>query len=463
MLYKSTRGSSDEVPFSEVLLGGLAPDGGLYMPEHFPSMTLEQINAMEGLKYHELASKILFPFVEGEISKSDFSKLVEETYKIFDKEDVVSLVELEKDKWVLELFHGPTLAFKDLAMQLLGALLDYFSQKQGKRIAVLGATSGDTGAAAISACARYSNVDVFILYPHGRVTEVQRRQMTTSQAENVHALAVETDFDGCQAMVKDMFLDGSMNKEGTRLIAANSINWTRCMTQSVYFFWSYLKLKDTASSLSFSIPSGNFGHAYAGWTAKQIGLPIDRLLVATNSNDVLHKLFSNNLYEKNNVNQTLAPSMDISVASNFERLLYNLYNDDPGLLLDAMNTFKKKSIQIPKDRWPEIQGIFPSLASNDEQITDQIKETFSNHNYLLDPHTATGIRAANKLAQKEETIVTMATAHPAKFIDAMKSALPDHQVKEPSQLKPTKEREEVFTVLPDNLKVVKDYVRMNLK
>ena len=349
MLYKSTRGSSDEVPFSEVLLGGLAPDGGLYMPEHFPSMTLEQINAMEGLKYHELASKILFPFVEGEISKSDFSKLVEETYKIFDMEDVVSLVELEKDKWVLELFHGPTLAFKDLAMQLLGALLDYFSQKQGKRIAVLGATSGDTGAAAISACARYSNVDVFILYPHGRVTEVQRRQMTTSQAENVHALAVETDFDGCQAMVKDMFLDGSMNKEGTRLIAANSINWTRCMTQSVYFFWSYLKLKDTASSLSFSIPSGNFGHAYAGWTAKQIGLPIDRLLVATNSNDVLHKLFSNNLYEKNNVNQTLAPSMDISVASNFERLLYNLYNDDPDLLLDAMNTFKKKSIQIPKD------------------------------------------------------------------------------------------------------------------
>ncbi len=364
---------------------------------------------------------------------------------------------------MLELFHGPTLAFKDVAMQLLGALMDYFSKKQGKRIAVLGATSGDTGAAAISACSRYSNIDVFVLYPHGRVTEVQRRQMTTSQAKNVHALAVETDFDGCQAMVKDMFLDSSMTKEGTRLIAANSINWTRCMTQSVYFFWSYLRLKDTASSLSFSIPSGNFGHAYAGWTAKQIGLPIDRLLVATNSNDVLHKLFSNNLYEKNNVNKTLAPSMDISVASNFERLLYNLYNDNPDLLLEAMNTFKEKSIQMPNDRWPEIQKIFPSLASNDEQIVNQIKETFSNHNYLLDPHTVTGIRAANKLALKEETIVTMATAHPAKFIDAMKSALPEHQVNEPSQLKPTKEREEIFSVLPNNLNAVKDYVRTNLK
>ena len=463
MLYKSTRGSSNEVPFSEVLLGGLAPDGGLYMPEYFPSMTLEQINEMEGLEYHELASKILFPFVEGEISESDFSELVEKTYRVFDIEDVVNLVELEKDQWVLELFHGPTLAFKDVAVQLLGALMDYFSKKQGKRIAVLGATSGDTGAAAISACSRYSNIDVFVLYPHGRVTEVQRRQMTTSQAKNVHALAVETDFDGCQAMVKDMFLDSSMTKEGTRLIAANSINWTRCMTQSVYFFWSYLRLKDTASSLSFSIPSGNFGHAYAGWTAKQIGLPIDRLLVATNRNDVLHKLFSNNLYEKNNVNKTLAPSMDISVASNFERLLYNLYNDNPDLLLEAMNTFKEKSIQMPNDRWPEIQKIFPSLASNDEQIVNQIKETFSNHNYLLDPHTATGIRAANKLALKEETIVTMATAHPAKFIDVMKSALPEHQVNEPSQLKPTKEREEVFSVLPNNLNAVKDYVRTNLK
>ena len=368
---------------------------------------------MEGLKYHELASQILFPFVEGEISELEFSNLVEETYKVFETSDVVNLVELEKNQLVLELFHGPTLAFKDLAMQLLGALLDYFSKKQGDWNSInRGNILGDTGAAAISACSRYSNVEVFILYPHGRVTEVQRRQMTTSEAKNVHALAIETDFDGCQAMVKDMFLDSTMTKEDTRLIAANSINWTRCMTQSVYFFWSYLKLKDTASRLSFSIPSGNFGHAYAGWTAKQIGLPIDRLLVATNSNDVLHKLFSNNLpkickqWNKNHI-------MEISLF--LTGFAIHILCETLGILLEAMNAFKKKSIQIPNDRWPEIQAIFPSLASNDEQIISQIKETFSNHNYLLDPHTATGIRAANQLALKEETIVTMATAHPAKI------------------------------------------------
>ena len=255
---------------------------------------------------------------------SDLKNIIHKSYSCFDDDEITPLSKIDNNTFLLELYHGPTYAFKDVAMQFISQLMDFYLTQNNQTINILGATSGDTGAAAISACSRYSNVDVFILYPHGRVTEVQRRQMTTSQAKNVHALAVETDFDGCQAMVKDMFLDGSMNKEGTRLIAANSINWTRCMAQSAYFFWSYLKLKDTASSLSFSIPSGNFGHAYAGWTAKQIGLPIDRLLVATNSNDVLHKLFSNNLYEKNSVNQTLAPSMDISVASNFERLLYDL-------------------------------------------------------------------------------------------------------------------------------------------
>jgi threonine synthase len=463
MLYKSTRGSSQEIPFSEVLLGGLAPDGGLYMPDHFPFMTLEEINRMETLEFHELASKILFPFVTGEITETEFSNLVQDTYSNFNNKNVVNLVEIEREKWILELFHGPTLAFKDVAMQLLGALLDYFSQKQGRRIAVLGATSGDTGAAAISACSGYSNVDVFILYPHGRVTEVQRRQMTTSEAKNVHALAVETDFDGCQAMVKDIFMDDSVSKKDTRLVAANSINWTRCMTQSVYFFWSYLRLKDITPRLSFSIPSGNFGHAYAGWIAREMGLPIERLLVATNSNDVLHNLFTNNLYERNNVSKTLAPSMDISISSNFERLLYNLYEDNSDLLSEAMKTFANKSIQIPTERWAEVKEIFPSLSSTDEQIIHQIKRTYSNFNYLVDPHTATGLRATESLALKGETIVTMATAHPAKFVEAIKIALPKHQMEEPAQLKSTKEREETFTVLPNDLNVVKDYIRTNLK
>jgi|TARA_B110000914_G_C15516364_1_gene473815 threonine synthase len=461
MLYKSTRGQSPAVPFSEVLLGGLAPDGGLYVPEEFPNFTQKEIEAMASLSFSEVAAKILFPFVSGEIDRETFSNLVKDTYRVFEDEDVVKLVESGDERWILELFHGPTLAFKDVAMQLLGALLDYFSKKQGRKIAVLGATSGDTGAAAIAACSRFSNVDIFILYPHGRVTEVQRKQMTTSEATNVHALAIESDFDGCQALVKEMFLDESLMQEDTRFIAANSINWTRCMTQSVYFFWSYLRLKDEHKELSFSIPSGNFGHAYAGWAAKEMGLPIKRLLIATNSNDVLHTLFSNNHYEKTKVDQTLAPSMDISVASNFERLLYNLYDNDAKKLSEAMNSFPKKPIAIPKEKWNIVTNFFDSLASTDDQIVDQIKHTFKDSGYLLDPHTATGIRATEALSAKGEPVVTMSTAHPSKFVDAIEQAIPGFVIEQPEQLKASSNREEVFTLLTDDLDTIKNYITSN--
>ena len=293
MLYKSTRGESPIVPFSDVLLGGLAPDGGLYMPESFPKFSIDEINSWSNLEFHELASKILFPFVEGEIEKDVFNRLVKESYEVFDIDEVVALKKLDENRWVLELFHGPTLAFKDLAMQLLGSLLNHFAKERGEKIVVLGATSGDTGAAAISACSRHQNVEVYILYPHGKVTEFQRKQMTTTQSDNVFPLAIESDFDGCQDIVKQMFLDDDLRNQKVKFIAANSINWARCMTQSVYFFWTYLKLAQSGEELSFSIPSGNFGHAYAGWTAKEMGLPIKSLLIATNKNDVLHKAFSN--------------------------------------------------------------------------------------------------------------------------------------------------------------------------
>ena len=294
MIYKSTRGKSPEQSFSEVLLGGLAPDGGLYMPSYFPKLSVKEINAMENLSYSELATKILYPFVGDEIEENQFKVIVEDAYKAFHNPHVLNLFELEKNRWALELFHGPTLAFKDIAMQLLGALLDFFAKKNSQKIAVLGATSGDTGAAAMAACARYSNVDVFILYPHGKVTEIQRKQMTTYKENNIHALAVETDFDGCQSMVKKMFLEADELKDSYRLMAANSINWTRCMAQSVYFFWAYLQLRSISPQLIFSIPSGNFGHAYAGWLAKNMGLPIEKLLIAVNRNKVLDNLFSNN-------------------------------------------------------------------------------------------------------------------------------------------------------------------------
>jgi|TARA_B110000438_G_scaffold303318_1_gene364268 threonine synthase len=463
MLYKSTRGQSPIVPFSEVLLGGLAPDGGLYMPEEFPHFSLEEINAMEEMSFSELAAKILYPFVSEEIEEGDFSDLVKKVYTVFEDEDVVKLVSSGSDRWILELFHGPTLAFKDVAMQLLGALLDHFAQKQDKKIAVLGATSGDTGAAAIAACSRYSNVEVFILYPHGRVTEVQRKQMTTSQANNVHALSIESDFDGCQALVKNMFLDKSLIEGDVKFIAANSINWTRCMTQSVYFFWSYLRLKDQFHELTFSIPSGNFGHAYAGWAAKEMGLPIKRLLIATNSNDVLHTLFSNNRYEKTEVNQTLAPSMDISVASNFERLLYNLYDNDSKKLAQVMEAFPKSPLSIPNKKWDSIKDFFSSFSSSNQEIIEQIRQTHFDSGYLLDPHTATGVRATNALAKENEPVITMATAHPSKFVEAIDKAIPGLNIDRPIQLEASENREEVYTLLPDNLDAVKSHILSTLR
>ena len=458
MLYKSTRGQSPEVSFSEVLLGGLAPDGGLYMPTSIPKFSIEEINDFKDLQFHELATEILFPFIEGDIDKEVFSDLVRETYKVFEVNDVVEIVELEKNRQILELFHGPTLAFKDVAMQLLGSLLDHFAKEQGKKIAVLGATSGDTGAAAISACSRHSNVQVFILYPHNKVTDIQRRQMTTSGSGNVHPLAIESDFDGCQSLVKKIFLDKDFHIDSTRFIAANSINWARCMTQSVYFFWAYLKLRNKDKDLIFSVPSGNFGHAYAGWTAKEMGLPIKKLLIATNSNDVLHKLFSENNYEKSSVDQTLAPSMDISVASNFERLLYNLHDNNSEVLSSIMAQFPEKPISIPKEKWDSVVKFFSSDRCSDQGIKEQIRNTYKESNYLLDPHTATGVRASNNLESKDELVVTMATAHPAKFGEAIDGAIPGHDLNIPKRLNIVFDKEESYEVLSEDYEEVKQFI-----
>ena len=458
MLYNSTRGESPIVPFSEVLLGGLAPDGGLYMPQTFPKFSIEEIESWSDLPFHQLASKILYTYVESEIDESIFLKLLEEAYSSFDEEDVVKLKEIEENHWVLELFHGPTLAFKDVAMQLLGALLNHFAKEKGEKIVVLGATSGDTGAAAISACARHENVEVYILYPHEKVTEFQRKQMTTTQSKNVYPLAIETDFDGCQNIVKKMFLDEDFKHTKVRFIAANSINWARCMTQSVYFFWSYLRLKEIKEDLTFSIPSGNFGHAYAGWTAKEMGLPIKRLIIATNENDVLHQTFSNNLYAKTNVVQTLAPSMDISVASNFERLLYNLYDNDSSLLAKNMRAFPEKSIDIPDSKIDAVSNFFKSHCSNDQEIIKQIINTHQKIGYLIDPHTATGVRASNEISPSNEPVITMGTAHPAKFSEAIEQAIPDYHSSLPKKVEKTFQQEEQFNILEENYEEIKSFV-----
>ena len=459
MRYKSTRGNCPEVSFSEVLLGGLAPDGGLYMPTDFPFFSQEEIHSWSELKFDEIAAKVLYPYVEEEIEEIVFEKLVKEAYSSFDTEDVVALQPIEENRWVLELFHGPTLAFKDIAMQLLGALLNHFARERGEKIVVLGATSGDTGAAAISACSRYENVEVYILYPNGKVTEFQRKQMTTTQSKNVYPLAIESDFDGCQDIVKKMFLDEDFLNDKVRFIAANSINWARCMTQSVYFFWSYLKLRKLNNELIFSIPSGNFGHAYAGWTAKQMGLPIKGLIIATNRNDVLHEAFSNQFYAKTNVVETLAPSMDISVASNFERLLYNLYDDDPVKLSKNMLNFPENPITIPEDKQAMLSAFFSSSKSSDEEIVKQIALTYER-GYLADPHTATGIAAASECSDKE-AVITMGTAHPAKFKNAMQRAIPDYDFVLPNKVEEAFANEEVFTLLSNDYLMIKEFILQN--
>ena len=458
MQYISTRNSSLRKSFSEVLLGGLAPDGGLFMPLDTRKFTNDELDELSFLNYQELTVEILNQFVSEEINKNDFEKIVDDAYQAFESKDVVNLIKLEDQRWILELFHGPTLAFKDVAMQLLGTLLNYFAQKEKTKIAVLGATSGDTGSAAISACSRYENVEIFILYPHERVTEIQRKQMTTTEAKNVHALSVETDFDGCQTIIKKLFLDESIVSNETRFIAANSINWARCMTQSVYYFWTYLRLKEQLNGLIFSIPSGNFGHAYAGWLAKEMGLPIDKILIATNSNDVLHKLFSENSYKKGQVTETLAPSMDISVASNFERLLFNLFNNDSEKLKKTMSVFPKEQITVPRDYWKKAEDLFLSFPSTDQEILHEIKNTFEKNNYIVDPHTSTGVRAATELVSPDQSVVTMATAHPSKFMGAIKQVLAEDAVETPSQLKDIEDKQEDFVVLPNNMDKVREYI-----
>ena len=460
MLYKSTRGESPVVPFSEVLLGGLAPDGGLYMPENFPKFSLQEIESWSELPFYQLAHKVLYPFVQEEISETVFTDLLKEAYETFDEKDVVNLHKLEENRWVLELFHGPTLAFKDVAMQLLGVLLNHFAKERGEKIVVLGATSGDTGAAAISACSRHQNVEVYILYPHEKVTEFQRKQMTTTQSKNVFPLAIESDFDGCQNIVKQMFLDKELHNDNVRFIAANSINWARCMTQSVYFFWTYLNLPELKRDITFSIPSGNFGHAYAGWTAKEMGLPIDKLLIATNTNDVLHQTFSTNNYAKTNVVQTLAPSMDISVASNFERLLYNLYDDDSSLLAKNMRSFPERSIDIPEDKQELISSFFRSFKSNDQEILAQINETHSKTGYILDPHTATGVRASD-IISIDDPVITMGTAHPAKFTDAIEKAIPEYNASIPAKVEIAFKQDEQFSILEDSYDEIKKFILTN--
>ena len=455
MKYFSTRGNSQELNFIDVLTSGTAKDGGLYVPENFPRFSNEEIGEFETASYQDLASHLLYPYIEGFLSKEDFEQVVKKAYDSFSIPEVVKLVETKNSGYILELFHGPTFAFKDVAMQLLAALLDKAAEKIDKKIVVLGATSGDTGSAAIEACKKFKDIDIAILFPHQKISPVQQRQMTTSNEKNVFPLAVKGDFDDCQNYVKKMFIENTNEK--VKFVSINSINWTRIMAQSVYFFFTKLQLKKEYVA---SIPSGNFGHAYAGWTAKNMGLSFKGINIATNKNDVLHRLFSKDVYQKKETSASLAPSMDISVASNFERLLFEIYKKNGDKLNAVFSVFPKKPIDFDQsdEMWQEVKAFFQSSTCSDQEIVETIVKNFETENILFDPHTATAIKGNKDLNYDVSELVTFATAHPAKFPDAINKELDILKENTPSSLKEIMTKEESFSVLENDFEDLNNYI-----
>ncbi|WP_421866155.1 threonine synthase [Motiliproteus sp.] len=463
MKYISTRGQAPALNFEEVLLAGLATDGGLYVPEQLPQFSKEEIASWAGLSYADLAKKVIAPFVADTIPQADLDAIIDETYgtaretegkNVFTHDAVAPLKQLDSNLWLLELFHGPTLAFKDFALQLLGRLLDYVLEKRNERVVIMGATSGDTGSAAIEGCKRCDNVDMFILHPHQRVSDVQRKQMTTIIGDNIHNLAIKGNFDDCQQMVKQSFADQSF-LGGRKLVAVNSINWARIMAQIVYYFHASLSLGGPHREVSFAVPTGNFGDIFAGYLAKGMGLPVKQLVVATNVNDILHRCISANDYSPQELVHTLSPSMDIMVSSNFERLLFDLYDRDgktTGELMARMNG--GQGAELEPERLAKARELFDSYRLDDEGCIDYIAEMFERSEELLDPHTAIGVKAAEECRRDSETpMVALATAHPVKFPEpVVKAGLKSPEL--PHHLEDLFDREERCTVLDNDLAAV---------
>lgn len=459
MKYISTRGGGQPKSFEEVILTGLAPDGGLYVPAQLPHFSRQEIASWSSLSYQELALKIISPFVDGAIPEHDLEKIIAKSYSTFRHDDIAPLVKTGDNEWILELFHGPTLAFKDFALQFLGNLLDYTLEKRQKKVVIMGATSGDTGSAAIEGCRRCKNIDIFILHPHERVSEVQRRQMTTIRANNIHNIAMHGNFDDCQNMVKASFSDQSFLPDGRQLVAVNSINWARIMAQIVYYFWASLKLGGPSQVVSFSVPTGNFGDIFAGYLAHKMGLPIEQLVIATNQNDILHRCISDNDHTTRPLEQSLAPSMDIMISSNFERLLFDLYDQDGAVITQLMSDSKAGSMKLTDSALTRAQQLFSSYRCDDKGMVDLIRETYQDSDYLLDPHTAIGLAAARECRKSLDTpMVTLATAHPAKFPDAVKAAGYPKDPELPDHLADLFERDEYFTTLGNDPVAIQNFI-----
>ncbi len=457
MDYVSTRGRAPELGFEDVTLAGLASDGGLYVPRDWPILTRDEIAGLAGQSYVETAVTVMRPFVAGALDDDTLRALCTEAYGRFGHDAVVPLVQLDAQHWLLELFHGPTLAFKDVALQLLGLLFERFLSKRDTALTVVGATSGDTGSAAIDALAGRERVDVFMLHPAGRVSDVQRRQMTTVLAPNIHNIAVEGDFDDAQRIVKAMFADPEARAR-LNLSAVNSINWARLMAQVVYYFYAAVRLGAPDRPVAFSVPTGNFGDVFAGYVAAKMGLPVARLIVATNVNDILHRALSSGDYSCGTVTPTATPSMDIQVSSNFERLLFDLSGRDGAALSGMMSEFEAtRKLPIPVDMLVSARDLLSSGRVDADGMSMTMRWAQEKCGQVIDPHTAIGLSAARAMDLAGVPVVTLATAHPAKFRDAVERATGIRPAL-PARVAGLFDRQERFDTLPATLDAVKGYV-----
>jgi threonine synthase len=456
MNYVSTRNSSNIFKFKDVFIKGLADDGGLFIPKTLHKYNSKDLCKFKDLEYNELAKKIIYPFIGDFINENDLSKIIDKSYSVFRKKNVVDLIKIG-DRSILELFHGPTLAFKDIAMQLLGNFYEYYLNNENEKINIVVATSGDTGAAAIDAIKGKKNVNIFVLHPNNRVSTVQRKLMTTGKEKNVFNIAIEGNFDDCQNLVKEMFADKHFANE-IKMSGVNSINWARIIAQSVYYFYSYFLIEENNNPINFSVPTGNFGDVYAGYLAKKMGLPINKFVVATNQNDILHRAISKGTYNVEKVSETVSPSMDIQIASNFERLIYDLNNCNDSKTINAMKDIKEKGkYLINKENLDKINIDFLSSQMGEDETLKTIKSVYEKFNIVLDPHTAIGYGAFDKVNLKGNNVV-LATAHPCKFPEAIKRSI-NINAKLPDELSFIMDEKENYDIIDNNLQKIKQYIK----
>lgn len=456
MKYLSTRNNKLKKNFDDILFQGLSMDGGLFLPLKWPQI---DVNSLRDKSYEEVALNIIYPYVKEEIPLVDLNKIIQVTYKKFTNSKIAPLVNIEKNKYILELFYGPTLAFKDYALQFLGNLFDYCIDKNNKKITVLGATSGDTGSAAIEAFKGKKNINVFILHPYNKVSDVQRRQMTSVLDKNIFNIAIKGTFDDCQKIVKELFLDKDLQNK-TSLTAVNSINWTRIMAQTVYFFWAYLQLDE--KKISFIVPSGNFGNIFSAHVAQLMGLPIEELHVVTNQNDILNKIISFGEMKFNEVIKTYSPSMDIQISSNFERQIFESVNSNSESVKKIFKEFNnKKFYKFDKKTFEHFKNIYTSISVTDKKILDTINLYQSKNNYLSDPHTATGLSLLNEINSPDHPYVSLACAHPSKFGNIIQKAT-GFTPSFPKELENIFDKDEKLTILDNNSSKIKSHIIKNI-